>query len=221
MFKSISLVAAILTLSFSACAQMQEKKEAPNLRLTLTTEKTTWLRYKPAPVRITIENLSEAKVELPSSIYFRLDNRKSEDEPETTAEGVFLSPVRLTKTYGEDATGCQSDLTQDRVGVLKGTDIVLITPSTGSLILQKGEKKEFNFDLARTCWNHSISSIYPNRNLFPLVGAHSSRFNGTKYKVYFEMGFDAGMSKINGIEMPLVHNLSSNKVEIEFDWIIR
>jgi len=213
MFRSISLMVLFLALTCNASSQAQKKPGAPNLRLTLSMEKTIWLVYEPVPVKITVENLSGNKVQLPSSIYFKFDNRESESVRVTMSEGVFWSPVSLTKTYSKEVKGCEDDLIAERVEVLQDTNIVLISPPKDNLMLQKDEKKEFRFDLSKTCWNHSLSSIYPNGYLFSYVGA------SRKYKVYFEMEFKVGSAKLAGSDTPINLNkrLKSNEVEIVFD----
>jgi hypothetical protein len=212
MFKLTSVVLISLALTFSAGAKVQNLEEVPNLRLTLSIENTTWTKYEPVLVKITIENLSGNKVELPSSISFNLDNRTFASERVTMDNGVFWSPVSLTKTYGKDVAGCQSDLVENRVEVLKGTNIVSISPPKDSLMLTTGEKKEFSFDLTKTCWNHSISSVYPNSNLFSLVDTTpaAKHIGSNKYRVYFDMEFKAGT--VDGI--PRNKRPRSNEVEI-------
>ncbi len=211
MFKSISLAATLLLLPFSASAQMQEKKEIPNLRLTLTTEKTTWSQKETAPVKVTIESLSEHTAQVPATIYFRLDGRARGDERMTKREAVFWSPVTVTNTYAEKATTCQNNLTKDSIQPIKDTNLVMIHPPSNNLYLRKGEKREFSFNLAGMCWNHSMSSVYPDQNIFQLARPY---FISASYKLYFELHFDGGMSEENGILTPITLNLKSNEVRV-------
>lgn len=215
MFKLIGLFIIILALALSIGAQIATERKIPNLRLMLAAEKTTWVAGQSALVRVKIENLTGHEVEVSSTIYFKLDNRKSVAEGPTMANGVFWSPVSLTKIYDKDATGCQNDLTQARVEVLKGTNIVSITPAKDTLLLRQDENKEFTFDLAGTCWNHSISSVYPNNNLFSLLREHTSRFTDTnKFKVYLEYHFQVVKLQPSETKTPVIHRLKSNEVEI-------
>jgi len=60
--------AALAALVGVAAAQEREYAEAPNLRLTLTAEKTTWRAGEPSPVRIRIENATGESIEIPSTV---------------------------------------------------------------------------------------------------------------------------------------------------------
>jgi hypothetical protein len=219
MSKLTGPAALILALTFCAGSRTHEETAVPNLRLTLSSEKKIWARNKPALVKVTIENLSEGSVEIPPGIDFQIDGGGTRSAfGITRANPVFWSPVSLTKIYSRNAAGCQNDLTEDRVKTVQGTNIVEIHPAKGGLTLGRGEAKKFSFNLAGICWNHEILSDYPRIDLFTLIKEHSEEFkNPNTYKVYFEIGFDAGSTKINGMDTPLFKTIRSNEVEIEID----
>jgi hypothetical protein len=204
--KLVTASVALLALVGVARAQEREYAEAPKLNLTLTAEKTAWRLGETAHVRIRIENATGGKIEIPSTIYFQADNRPSDDGRVTMSHGVFWSPVSLTQTYGGGAGVCRSDLTPERVEVLK-KKVVVIHPAKDALVLEKGDAKEFSFDLARTCWGHSIAAFYPSETIFEAT----ENYGRNTYRVYFEMEFRKQTSTRND---PRYHQLKSNAVEV-------
>lgn len=186
-------------------SQTKDESVLPNIRLRLSTEETLWETGKKAAVKIVVENLSEKAVSLPNGIHFTVTDG-TQSAAVTMREKVFWSPVSLTKIY-EKINTCQNDLTKERVSTPGDKNIIQISPSAQNFILKKGEKKEFSFNLAGTCWNHVLSSSYPYRNLFTLTGFG-------KFKVYFEMEFDAGEKEFKGIKYPAVEHVKSNEIEI-------
>lgn len=200
MFKSTILFSLIILVSASyVFSQGSRGSKIPNLRLSLSAKEPLWETGKKAVVKIAVENLSDEIITFPDSIYFRItDGTRS--EAITTRERVFWSPARLTKTYEENKNGCEDDLGKE-------LDTTIGFPPPQNFILQKGEKKEFNFNLAGTCWNHVLSSTYPNKDLFALAVLG-------KYKVYFEIGFNVETYETNGMEIPLSKSIKSNEIEI-------
>lgn len=190
----------------AARAQEREYAEAPNLKLTVTAEKTHWRQGAAAPVRVRIENATGGRMEVPSVIVFRADNRLDDGGRVTTSEGVLWSPVSLTKSYGVGAKSCQNDLSPQRVKNVKGV-VVEIHPDRGVIVLDKGGAKEFGFDLALTCWGHSISSFYPSSTVFEAA----ERFKPNSYRVYFSMQFPMRTGKPGDARY---HQVKSNAVEV-------
>ena len=213
MFKLMTASVALLALACVAGAQSRQKPKVPKLTLTLTVEKTVWRYKEAAPVKIRIENASEDEAKIPSAVYFTADNRSETGGIVTKSEGVFWSPVSLRKTYAASAELCQDDLSPGRVEKFHGTDIVTIFPPKEKLTLKKGEAKEFDFDLAAMCWNHSIGSMYPNRSIFSLAADYRRK----TYTVYFEMEFQVGATEAGGLKVPTLEHLKSNAVEISID----
>src|ERR1700754_1307485 len=201
---------ALLALACGAGAQSRRKAKVPKLTLTLTVGETGWRYKEAAPVKIRIENASEGEAKIPSAVYFTADNRGRTGGSVTKSEGVFWSSVSLLKTYAASGELCQNDLSPGRVEKLHGTEIVTIFPPKEKLTLKKGEAKEFDFDLAATCWNHSIGSMYPNRNIFSLAADYGRK----TYTVYFEMEFQVGKTEAGSLKVPTLEHLKSNAVEI-------
>lgn len=213
MFRILTAFVALLALACGAGAQSRQKAKVPKLSLTLTVEKTVWRYKEAAPVKVRIENESEGEAKIPSAVYFTADNRSETGGIVTKREGVFWSPVSLRKTYAAGAELCQDDLSPGRVEKFNGTDIVTIFPPKEKLTLKKGEAKEFDFDLAAMCWNHSIGSMYPNRSIFSLAADYRPK----TYSVYFEMEFQTGTTKTGNIKVPTLEHLKSNAVEISIE----
>jgi hypothetical protein len=219
MLKSIIfLIITISTLKSCTFSQIKEQDEIPNIRLSLSTEKNTWKHGEPALVKVEIENLSKNMTTLSTSIYFTINDYARSKNSQTGANGPFWSPVSLTKHYDDKSDGCQNDLTKERVNNLGDTNLTAISPPTKSFILQNGEKKEFDVNLAATCWNHILSSVYPNQDIFSLIDERSTKSQDPKtYKVYFEVEFEVGRSEANGIKTPLVKRVKSNQIKIIID----
>jgi hypothetical protein len=187
--------------------------ELPNISLMLEVENPTWRSSGPAVTTLTIQNNDTKKefLVLSPGIVFEFAERTIVGP--SMRDAVFWSPVSLTKTYEGDKTGCQSDLTKDRESYLKDSKIRVIKPSTYEIKLLKSEKKEFIIDLNTTCWQHAISSIYPNQLLFSMIGKYPP-FSGKKYKLHYKMYFRSGSVRHEGVEIPLSKNIRSNEVEI-------
>ncbi|HKG12816.1 MAG TPA: hypothetical protein VKB12_05735 [Pyrinomonadaceae bacterium] len=205
--KLVTVSVALTALAGVAGAQEREYAEPPELKLTQTVEKTFWRAGEPAHVRVRIENASGGSIEIPSNVSFMADNRSREDGWATTSHGVFWSPVSLTKTYSVRGSQCQNDLTPDRVKTPKGGKVVEIHPAKDKLTLGKGEAKEFSFDLAGTCWGHSIQAFYPDSTIFEAAG----RYKSNSYRVYFLMQFRMRTGDPKDVRN---HQLKSNAVEV-------
>jgi hypothetical protein len=185
----------------SALSQTVPKNEILDVKLTLSIEKTNWFKDEKAVVKIAIENLSSNVVTLPTGItYFLTDGAISKDV--TMRNKFFWSPVSLSKTYDDKVKTCQNDLNKERV---KGGSIY---PSSETIILKAGEKKEYNFNLVGMCWNHLISSIYPDKNIFTLAKCG-------KFKLYSEMSFSNGFIEMSGMKIPLSKSIKSNEIDVE------
>lgn len=214
MRKLLTVIVASLALSCAAVARERGVEKVPKLKLSLTAEKTSWRSGEDARVKVRIENASEGEASIPSVVNFTADNRSEVGGGLVTmGDGVFWSPVSLLKSYFARAGRCQNDLSPDRVETLKGTNIVSIRPAGERLTLKKGEVKEFDFDLAETCWGHSIAAFYPNGSLFSLA----AKYGRKTYGVYFQMRFQTGTTKAGGLKVPTVEHLKSNAVEISID----
>lgn len=200
---------ALLALACAAGAQEREYAEASGLRLTLAVEKGAWRPNEAATVKIKIENATGERIEIPSTISFRADNRANEKVMVTTSEGVFWSPVSLTGDYTGREGVCQNDLTPERVEVVK-KKVLVIHPAKDKLVIEKGEAKEFSFDLARTCWGHSIHAFYPSRTIFEAAKGYKPN----QYRVYFQMQF---RMRTGDPKDPRYFHLKSNPVEIIID----
>jgi hypothetical protein len=213
----LTLMAAFVALPALSCAvgaQGLEKAKVPTLNLTLTAEKTSWRAGEAARVKIKIENASGGETEIPSTVYFTADNRSVVGGSSVTMlDGVFWSPVSLLKSYDAPSARCRNDLSPDRVETLKGTNVVTIFPAKETLPLKKGEAKEFDFDLAGTCWGHSIAAFYPDDSLFSLAAKYKQK----TYGLYFETEFDTGKTEVGGKSNPVVKDLKSNVVVITID----
>jgi hypothetical protein len=204
---------ALLALSCSAGAQGRVDAKVPKLTLTLTAEKTSWRAGEAVHVKIRIENASGQDVEIPSNVSFMADNRGPGGDHVTMSDGVFSSPVSLTKAYADHPAGCENDLSESRVRRVKGTNIVEIFPDSGELILKKGEAKEYAFDISSKCWHHYISAYYADSSIFPLA----EKYKVKTYRVFFSMQFPAGTSNVGGVKTRLVTHLKSNAVEVEIN----
>ena len=200
------LLFALCALATAAGAQEREYAVAPNLKLTLSAVKTAWRPGEPAPVRIRVENATGERFEIPSTVSFKADNRANDGVMATMSHGVFWSPVSLTKSYGDGRNGCQDDLTPGRVETLQGK-VRVIHPARDKIFLEKGEAKEFSFDLSATCWGHSIGAYHPSRNIFEVA----ERYTKHSYRVYFQMQFPM---RLADPVAPRYHQLKSNEVEV-------
>jgi hypothetical protein len=172
------------------------------VKLTLSTEKKVWNKTEPLIVKFSFENLSEDSVKLSAGIGFLLTDITSDSK----TRGIdFISPVSLTKVYDEKINGCQDDLTPDRFNETGG-----IISSKQTLNLEKGEKKEFSFDLNKICWNEMRSSVYANQNLSSLV-------KPGKYALYFRTAFDTGkiIDTPDNYNASTIRSTETNKIEIE------
>jgi hypothetical protein len=204
--KFAPLLLAFCALATVAGAQEREYADAPKLKLTLSIDRTAWRPGEPAPVRARIENATGDRFEIPSGISFKADNRPSDDDWVTMSHGVFWAPVGLNKGSGGDTGHCQSDLSPERVETLQGK-VVVIHPAKGKLMLEKGEAKEFSFDLTRACWGHSIAAFYPSQPIFEVA----KRYPNNSYRIYFQMEFRMKTASKND---PRFHQLKSNAVEV-------
>ena len=204
--KLAPLLFALCTLATASGAQEREYAVAPNLKLTLLVVKTAWRPGEPAPVRMRVENATGERFEIPSTVSFKADNRANDDGRETMRHGIFWSPVSLTKSYGGSPNGCQDDLAPGRVETLKGK-VRIIHPARDKIVLEKGEAKEFSFDLVGTCWGHSLGAYYPSLNIFEVA----ERYTTNSYRIYFQMHF---RMKTADPKDPRYHQLKSNEVEV-------
>jgi hypothetical protein len=207
--KLAPLLFALCTLATAAGAQEREYAAAPNLKLTLSVAKNAWRPGEPAAVRMKVENATGERFEIPSTISFKADNRANDGVRVTMSHGVFWSPVSLNKTYGGRPSGCQDDLAPGRVETVSGK-VRIIHPARDKIVLEKGEAKEFSFDLAGTCWGHSLGSYYPSLNLFEVA----ERYTNNSYRVYFQMQFPM---RLADPVAPRYHQLKSNAVEVTID----
>jgi hypothetical protein len=174
--------------------------EPSEVKLTFSAEKREWKPNEPFMVKFSFENLSDDAVKLYSvvGLMFARIGKKGKDIE-------LSSGFSLTKEYDEKAVGCQNDLTPDRYNE-KGA----IIASKQTVLLEKGVKKEFSFDLNKTCWKETKSSVWANRELSSLV-------KSGKYELYLESSFVKGkMTELPaGYDRNTVKSLQTDKLEIE------
>lgn len=185
----------------STFSQAIQKNVIPEVKLTISFEKKVWVKDEPAIVKIAIENLSGNVITLPAGItYFLTDGATSKDV--TMRNKFFWSPVSFSKTYDDKVKPCQNDLNKEQV---KRSGIY---PSSETISIISGEKKEYSFNLVGMCWNHLISSIYPDKNIFTLAKLG-------KFKLYSEMSFSNGFIEMSGMKIPLTKSIKSNEIDVE------
>jgi len=211
--RSLAVAAfAILLLTTVLIGQRAEIAKVPKVQLSLDAPVSVWKPTKPALTKVTVENIDTGltSINLPTSVYFHVSGFPSPTNAFATSNSDLWSPVSLIKNYDSSAKSCQDDLSAERVAKDDKNGIVSIMPSPTNLALRKGEKKEFEFDLTRTCWDRSISSIYPSQDLFAIARAG-------KYKVYFEMEFLIGEKNQDGMKIPISEHIRSNEIEIQIN----
>ena len=148
----IASVLAVVSLHTVSLAQ----KQAPDSRLkvSIAIASAQLTRHKPAPVTITIENLSDQEFDFKSMGSFELLSTRSDAiaRNHTRFGDSYWSPVNI-------ATG---------------------TPNNPDETLHFGGKevKTFTLDPTKTLWNASMGSDWPRWNLFEKVpkGAYSLEF---------------------------------------------
>ena len=190
-------VLTILTISGSAPAQLTGTAGAPQVKMTLSSESSSWDRDHPAIVKISIENIDKDhdQITLPARIVFSFRDY----DKGTTIENPFLySPVSLTKPYSADKNNCQDDLEPDTTGSRMISARIKESQSK-TITLLKNEKKELTLDLNRICWNHVMYGSYPYQTLFTALDRYRP-FSDQKYTFWFAM---RPQGKSNNVEVNL------------------
>ncbi len=201
MIKLLSFSILLILISAQVVSfQTVVKNSVPNINLSIAAENNIWKKDETSIVRISIENLSEDAVKLPENINFLLTEVAFDGR---IGKNNFSAPINLNKPYNEKTSICRSNFAD-----------IKAEKNEMSFVLEKGETKEFTIDLSRMCWSRTISSAYPDKNLFEIV-------KSGKYTLSTGMGFDTGkIEKANfpksyGTNFRIVNSTASNELEIE------
>jgi hypothetical protein len=195
------MIGRVLFLTFILVVLVQNgtAQAIPKIKFVVAAEDSVWKRRGQAFVMVTLENLGDSRIEVPSRIDFHIENGSGN-------QGSYYAPFSLLKSYSEVANGCQNNLSNSDVKRHGG--VVGIFPDKRVFVLEGKGKKVLRVDLSGICWALSISSVYPDENVFKI--ARTGR-----YTLHFEMEFTSGKMNVQGINLPLVKHVKSNEVEIE------
>jgi hypothetical protein len=183
-------------------SQTMPKNEIQEIKMTLSVEKNIWAKNEQAiVVKLSIENLSENTATLPAGVTYKLSDGTTTNAM-TMRNEVFWSPVSFSKNYDNQSQTCQNDLKKEQI---KGGSIY---PSSETINLKSGEKKEYSFNLVGMCWNHVMSSVYPNKSIFSLA-------KSGKFILYSEISFSNGSIEMSGMKIPLSKSIKSNEIDVE------
>lgn len=161
--KLMYLVVSILaTLLFQPASFAQQK--APELKISVAIESDQWSRSTPAPVTITIENLSSEQLEIKAISSFRLFSTQKEAiaRRHEVFGDSFWSPVSLSSS-----TALQLNII-DPALQKKGVIVGRVPEET--LHFEGNEVKKFSIDPTKTLWNVEMGNDWPRFNLFDVVG---------------------------------------------------
>jgi len=167
-------VASILTiLFFQSTSFAQQQAAPPELKITITIESEKLSRRNPAPVTITIENLSSQILDIKSIGSFRLLSTRKEAiaRKHFVFGDSFWSPVNIVAGTPKKLEVVDPEL--EKKGVIVGR----VTDET--LHFESKEVKTFLIDPTKTLWNAENGNDWPRSNLFDVVkkGVYSLEFS--------------------------------------------
>lgn len=169
--------AVIIGLAFPITlpAQAFVAQSTPPFAVTISTSTPDITNGRHNQVTIVISNQTNVTLSLSSRGDFWLIDTDAKSG--TRLDANFYAPVSFVKPYETDLKPCQDDLTPERVTTSRHGQVLSIRPPKAVVVFAPGEGRTFRFDLTQVCWNHRISSVYPNRELFELLADYPALTN--------------------------------------------
>ena len=183
----------LLVSAFAVSAQRTDSDPPAPFAITISTAKYDLVTGQSNVVALAIRNQTKAKLSLSARSDFHLIDRDAIGQ--TRRDVDFYAPLNLLKAYEAGSGRCQNDLSPERVRSTHKGQIVTIFPEKAIVPFAPGERRTYQFDLTKLCWNYSISSIYPDLDLFALL-AEYPQIKGKNLTLFLE-GYVSGSAKLD------------------------